>query len=279
MAVLKRVLLSAVFLASCAAAAPLCTTLTTLDQYEALGSGGCVLGDKLFYSFNYGGGTTGVAASAVNVTTSVTGGGLIVGLTFTGNWMADTNNTVNHTTQVGDVTLIFSVMAPPSAPMIKTSLSMSGNIYYVKPTGLLESVGNIQAGENVSNGATGSVPVAPITTSSLAPDSSLQTSSGSLSFAPTTGLRVTKDLNLSSGGSINTVTAANANYQREHVTLVSFTETFYEQQNVPEPAVFLTFGSGLLLLGLAGKRFLPAGRARAITSARDNNKNNHSEAL
>src|SRR5271169_4216814 len=39
---------------STATAAPLCSAGGTMASYEALGAGGCVIGDKLFSNFIYG---------------------------------------------------------------------------------------------------------------------------------------------------------------------------------------------------------------------------------
>src|SRR5258708_8332607 len=39
---------------SAASAAPLCVAGGTMASYEALGAGGCVIGDKLFSNFVYG---------------------------------------------------------------------------------------------------------------------------------------------------------------------------------------------------------------------------------
>ncbi|MEO8591717.1 MAG: hypothetical protein ABI759_00205 [Candidatus Solibacter sp.] len=275
MAVNRRVFVSALFLASYAAAAPLCTSLTTLDAYIDTGAGGCQLGDKLFSNFSYGAGGTGVLASGVAVTTSSANGGLDLALTFTGNWIAAA--AVGQTTQTTDVTLRFNVSAPSSLPMWQTGLSMTGQIFYTRPVGIIESVGKIQAGETVGPGAIASLSPAPITTSSSSPDSSIQTSSSSATFSDRTFLTVSKDLTLSSGGSTSQTIANNPAYQAESVKLISFTETFYERP-VPEPAVFFTFGGGLLVLGLAGKRFMPATRKSASISEQDKNKNN-SEAL
>src|ERR1700757_2498920 len=50
---------------SAASAAPLCIAGGTMASYEALGAGGCVIGDKLFSNFVYGstGHGTGVAVA------------------------------------------------------------------------------------------------------------------------------------------------------------------------------------------------------------------------
>jgi len=287
MAVLKKALFSAVFMVSCAAAAPLCTTLTTLQDYVNQGSGGCTLGDKLFFNFSYlysTGGNPNVAASAVTVTTAVTNGGLDYALTFTGNWTS--SGPINVGSRTSDITLNFSVTAPPVLPIIRTDLTLRGNIFYTKPLppssgGVNESPGRITSAESYTGTSSGNLPALSMTTSTNAPNSALQTLTTGSNLAPATFIRVSKDINLFSGGSANAATYNNPNYLNESVKLVSFTESFSETQAVPEPAVFLTFGGGLLLIGLVGRRRLQAGSSPLKTAATINkdNKNNHSEAL
>ncbi|MEO8371596.1 MAG: PEP-CTERM sorting domain-containing protein [Candidatus Solibacter sp.] len=285
MAVFKKAFLGVIFMVSCAAAAPLCTTLTTLQDYINQGTGGCALGDKVFFNFSYlysTGGNPNVAASAVTVGTLVTNGGLDYALTFTGNWTS--SGPINVGSRTSDITLNFSVTAPPVLPIVRTDLTLRGNIFYTKPIppssgGVNESPGRITSAESFTGSSSGNLPALSMTTLTNAPNSALQTLTTGVTLPATTFIRVSKDINLFSGGSANAVTYNNPNYLNESVKLVSFTESFSETQ-VPEPAVFLTFGGGLLLIGLAGRRRRQAMGSplnTAATSIKDNK--NNSEAL
>src|ERR1035438_10102333 len=107
--------------ASMAAAAPLCTALVgtgvggavTMADYVALGSGGCVIGDKLFSSFYYqpshGGTGPAVAASAVFLT-PVDAGTYSPGpgITFSsGSWFVPGGSTIEPS--FFDASITFSV--------------------------------------------------------------------------------------------------------------------------------------------------------------------------
>ncbi len=255
MSATKRIFVMAIFASSCASAAPMCTTLSTLQGYMDQQSVGCEFGDKIFYNFNYlysAGGNTNVPASAVTVTPTVSADGFNYALTFAasgGGWTSDGSPGVGPRTS--DITLTFSVAAPANRAISGTTLSMTGNIYYTTSYSPYEMVGSITGAESYSGsgGVHGSLDFLSMSTPSLNPSSATQSLAASGVFNPVMVLTVSKDIGLFSGGNYDAYT--DPNYKDEKVTLTSFTESF---QEIPEPGVVLTLGSGCIFLSLVGKR-------------------------
>jgi len=112
--------------------------LDTLADYAALGSGGCVIGDKLFYDFGY----TGSNPTAANITVTATNAAFNPGLNFGGAW--DVN---------GDTQIYFNVTVLPGGNAIEDdSLGISGIV--------LQGTGLISVGEDVCLGGVYSDPSA-----------------------------------------------------------------------------------------------------------------------
>jgi hypothetical protein len=205
---------------------PLCGDLTplagnqtvVLSQYIGLGSSGCVIDDKLFYDFNY---TSVASGGAVPVPEDGVGVNVIdlpfmPGLTFVAGWAVGAG-------QVMDSNIMYTVrVLDGGAPISSVVASMGG--YVAVPDGIVVV-------------AETAVPDLPRSVTLYYDGVRLQ-SSDVVQIAPTLGpIRLTKDISLNG----NTGLAA--------VSLV--TNQFYE---VPEPAVFVLIGSGLLALAFVRRR-------------------------
>jgi hypothetical protein len=225
--------------ASMAAAAPLCTALVgtgvggavTMADYVALGSGGCVIGDKLFSSFYYqpshGGTGPAVAASAVFLT-PVDAGTYSPGpgITFSsGSWFVPGGSTIEPS--FFDASITFSVNVLRGGALIEDATLTMGSESRV--TG----AGQATIGEDVfaANGYT-ELGVMDVDVNGPLVDH--------IVFARTSGIQVAKNFFI--GVDKNATGSAR---------IYSFTENFSE---VPEPLGAILIGSGLLALGAWRRR-------------------------
>jgi hypothetical protein len=250
---MKRLMLAlalwAALSTSVMAAPVLCSGLGTLEQYIALGDTACSLGDKLFYGFSYvyqHVDNANVPASSVTVTADASNL-LNPTLTFSGNWAAigkvcTDPECTNGGATTTDITIGFTVEAPPQFPMLGASMTVTGAVPYVPGFELPGYVSATESGP--PSGSFGS-------TITYDGRNNPQTLTASTSFPPTTAMQFTKDINLNSGGGSGT--------SHQSVSLTTITEAFYDSP-VPEPSVLLMCGGGLLLISLASSRHV---RSRA----------------
>ena len=207
---------------SAASAAPLCVSGGTMASYEALGSGGCVIGNTLFSNFIYLNtfSGTGVAVPDTTVFLTPVGDTLNPGIVFSSNgWTIPSGSPTDDS--LVDSTIKFTVSV-----MDGTSLLEDGTLtltsYAVSGTGFADI------------------------TETIKPSSvQLQVDSGGpfvshQYFPPTNSVSVLKDLVVAvPQGSIGTA------------SIGSFEEDFSE---APEPVSAVLIGSGLLGLGLWRRR-------------------------
>jgi hypothetical protein len=207
-------------LASTASAAPVCLTGGTLASYQALGSGGCMIGDLRFSNFSYVGTSQGQGSTVANTQVFLTpvGSGTLnpgPGIIFSSTgWSVP--RAANNNDSFVDSTIGFIVSTISGSQVIDDgTLTLSS--FTVTGTG----VGHIAETINAT---------------------SLQVDSGGplvsrQVFALTNTVTVSKDLRV-------TVPTGNPNSGTAQIN--SFEEDFSE---VPEPAASVLLGSGLLALG------------------------------
>ena len=209
--------------ASLASASPVCTTLSTMNQFVALGAGGCTYNDLLFSNFLYAGtkAGTGVAVPAVNVTLSFVGGGTSnEGIIFASTgWFVNTSSPtlasyVDSSIQFAVSTLSHAALID-DADMLLLSASTTG-------------AGKATIGETVNPGGYS------LTVKASGPLAS------EVYFPKTSTVSVIKDLRVS-------LPAASSGSAQ----INSFEEDF---SVAPEPAGMALIGSGLVLLGLWRRR-------------------------
>jgi hypothetical protein len=206
-------------------ASPVCIDNNTLDQYIALGAGGCTIGDKLFSNFGYSASAVNTGAPAASQISVVgipgPGGGVInPGIQFSsGSWLVFANQTI-------DATITYTVSAPSGFLIEDADLTMAGRVQ--SGTG----VGSVT--ESLFNG--GPIPGSPLVTNIAG------AGNAHLDFVGAGGSDVST-LNIS------TAVHVQANVPGR-VTISSITENFSELQSVPEPVETLLIGSGFLMLGL-----------------------------
>ena len=209
---------------------PTCIAGGTMASYEALGVGGCVIGDKLFNNFSYsstGSGTATAVPDSLVFLTPVDAGTYSPGpgIVFSSNnWVVPGSTTV---TSILDMSFRFTVTVLPGGHLIDDASLTLGNF---NMTG--NGTGNI--GESLCNADC-----------SAQLGRRLDVSAGGqlfdeTSFAGTNTVVVQKNFSLAvprnSTGSIS---------------VSSFTENFSE---IPEPVGAILIGSGLLALGAWRRR-------------------------
>ena len=217
-------------LASAAPIYPTCIAGGTMASYEALGAGGCVIGDKLFNNFSYSSTGQGTATavdpstiflSPVDAGTFSPGPGIVFS---SSNWVVPGSTTV---TSILDMSFRFTVTVLPGGPLINDA-SLTLGSFNMTP------FGTANIGETVCNADC-----------SAQLGSRLDVSAGGqlfdeTTFAGTNTVVVQKNFSLAvprnSTGSIS---------------VSSFTENFSE---IPEPVGAILIGSGLLALGAWRRR-------------------------
>jgi len=242
MARLKRTLLVFAFLAACASAAPLCTTVVaTAADFAAQGHGGCQFGDKVFYDFTYsyspGGGTPVPGTSVVVQFSDFLNQPTMPVVSFIANW-----DTVNG--QQGDVRIAYSVSAPTTGMMYSSTMTLSG---YVSDVDInLFNTSYISGAESICCPGPGNTVVhlntllAPTNTQ---PGLQFQTASDQVFYTPTTQISILKDIFIYAGDFPN------------QARLTRIDQGLIEQDvSLPEPGGYLLLGSGLILLAGFSKR-------------------------
>ena len=242
MAPLKRTLLGFVFAVVCASAAPLCTAVVaTATDFEAQGITGCQFGNNVFYNFTYSyapGGGTPVPGSAVTVQFSELGNQPTMPVvSFFASW-----DTVRG--QQGDVRIAYSVLAPVSAMMYSSTLTLSGYVSDVDIS--LFNTSYISGAETICCPGPGNSVVklnALLAPPNTQPGLQFQTQTDQVFYAPTTQISVLKDIFIYAGDSPN------------QATLTRIDEGLFEQGvSLPEPTGFFLLGGGLILLAGLSKR-------------------------
>jgi hypothetical protein len=230
------VLLAAILVAfaSIASAAPLCTDIgnsdhiATMADYVALGSGGCLIGDKLFSNFRYSPTSSGtgvlVPASAVTLT-PIGADSYNPGILFSSNdWIV--NGSDPSLLSFVDASIGFTVTVQPGGNLIDdASLTLTSVAF----TG----TGSADVGETIlaANGLTALGALGVDASGPLTDE---------VSFAPTNIVLASKDMFVGvPAGSDGTA------------QVFSFAENFSE---IPEPVGSVLIGSGLLALGVWRRR-------------------------
>ncbi len=206
-------------------AAPVCG-FTTLANYIALGSGGCTIGDKLFFNFNAFHTAAGGAATPTN-------GDIVVGpfvglntpgiLLSTGAWTAFAgqfvNSSVVFSVRILDPLKTFDSVGLAFAASTNgqnTGAIVSETVWYGAGKSLQTSVFNVN-GEGVGSSTTPKFP------------------------AGVKEITVLKDI---------LVTAATAQGPQDFAK-ISIVGQSFNQTAVPEPATMAAVGAALVALGLA----------------------------
>jgi hypothetical protein len=220
---------------SAASAAPLCVAGGTMATYEALGAGGCVIGDKLFSNFVYGstghGNGVAVADTAVFLT-PVNIGGLNPGpgIVFSSSgWVVPSASPT--TNSFVDSSIAFTVTVVGS-PLLITGGTLTLSSYSTSGTGIADITETINpSGTQLQVDGNG-------------PFVSTKT------FAPTSTVSVLKDLLVT----VPILGTSNGGFAQ----INSFEEDF-NQTEAPEPVSAVLIASGLLGLGLWRRRMVRRG--------------------
>jgi hypothetical protein len=218
-----------VVFASAGQAAPLCVSGGTMASYEALGAGGCVIGNALFSNFVYGstafGSGTAAADTAVFLTPvdATQGPGIIFSST---NWSVSADAELPS---LVDSTIKFTVAIIDGSPVIRAG------ILTLSPSSTSGGTGTGGVGETINpSGLMLQVDINGALVSSQ-------------EFPPTNTVSVLKDLRVSVPPGVEGSGFAQIN---------SFEEDFSE---APEPVSAVLIGSGLLGLGLWRRRAVRRG--------------------
>jgi len=216
--------------AGAASAAPLCVVGGTMASYEALGSGGCMIGDKLFSNFVYGSTAHGngvpVADTAVFLTpVNINGVNPGPGIVFSSsNWVVPSASPT--TNSFVDSSIKFTVTVVGS-PLLIEGGTLTLSSYSTSGTGVTDITETINpSGTQLQVDGNG-------------PFVSTKT------FAPAMSVSVLKDLLVT----VPILGTSNGGFAQ----INSFEEDF-NQTEAPEPLSALLIGSGLLGLGIWRRR-------------------------
>ncbi len=214
-----------------ASASPMCLNGDTLQNYisnYATQDNACLIGDKLFWGFTLANGPTntpgaGPTTGAITVGT-IPGDGLTnIGISFnSGSWAISQGFTI-------DQNLSYNVTTFSSQPLIKdATLVIAGT--------LVGTGGTAKVIETFDP----AVPGTPLT--AFLPGSN--TAHTDFLASPVTTLSISNNIHLVGGARLQDLA---------HISLVE--NDFSELLATPEPQTTLLFGSGLLLLGLARRKY------------------------
>ncbi len=236
---MKRILLTCAALAalaSVASANPLCASNTIafyIQNYVDTNTA-CMVGDKLFYNFNYSGTAAG-ATAPTSAQVNVVGDGsnpYEPGLIFSSNgWTVSGTATPSSPLYI-DSNINFTVAVIGLLPLIQgATLDFAGQF-------AVTGQGVSDIGETVTLGA-GPTNIGLAVDSNAGPFTDMKT------FAPVSFVRVSKDLIVTVPRSLSGPTTGSA-------SISEFREGFSEV--APEPVSMIMFGSGLVGLAILGRR-------------------------
>jgi hypothetical protein len=226
---------------------------TTLAAYEALGSTGCQIGDKIFSNFTYigtaqGAGTSAIADTSIFVSTLGPISGIDpaqffsadIGLTFTSGWSVTSNCP-------GGVPPCTGAFQDSKIGFIVTVIG--GVNMLIKDAGVAEtSSGANGAGSAASvteGGCSAPTPCTPGTWGVLTfvTQGNFSNSANGTIFSPTGSVQVLKDINVTAGSVVGGFAA-----------MSSVNDTFSQISVAPEPATMSLVGVALLGVGLIRRR-------------------------
>ncbi|HEY4360650.1 MAG TPA: PEP-CTERM sorting domain-containing protein [Bryobacteraceae bacterium] len=228
-----------VMLAALARGTPSACVATTYTAYEALGSGGCTVGNELFsnfsaLSFSNSLGVPTISTDDILITPSTAAS--IDSLAFTYQNLPATANQTATVVGVGNSQLLaynFNYIITPNLnPVVDIQM---------ETTLLNTNAAGVSAVKDASNGG-------PVQESSSS-DGGTSHASLSLVTGPVTAL--------SGGGAFNVLDAISLQGQNGVAQQSNFTNLFTEGAlaTTPEPGPVLLIGSGLVCLGLSRRQF------------------------
>jgi len=222
---------------------PACVSGATLAQYEALGSTGCQIGDKIFSNFTYSDSAQN-ALAILNSSVTVTTLGPTTGTDPAADFNANIGLLFNASWQATATGCPSACVGGFSDSLIGFQVTVVGGGMVITDTGLAQTSGVAGSGSSagVDENACGPAPCTPGTTAVITFDNG--TSTGTIRTADTTvgpysSVQVSKDIQ---------VTAAAVNGGQAGISAVS--DTFSQSPTgVPEPGTMAL--AGLALCGIA----------------------------